>query len=72
MANVGSADKIIRLVLGAVLLAAPFLPFTASMFADWGMWKFLVSAAGLIFIGTALINFCPIYGLLGMSTRPSK
>ncbi len=69
MLNVGSTDRVLRLVLGAALLVAPFLPFSAAFFAAWGAWKFLVAIAGAVFIGTALTNFCPIYRMIGVSSR---
>jgi hypothetical protein len=68
MANIGSIDRTIRLILGAVLLIAPFLPQTADVFANWGMWKYAVSAAGVVMIGTAAFRFCPAYTLLGIRT----
>ena len=58
--NVGSADKVIRIVLGIVLLA---LIFVLEGNARW------LGLIGLIPLGTALINWCPIYAVLGLSTR---
>lgn len=56
-ANVGSIDRIIRIVVGLALLSLVFIgPQT-----PWG-WL------GLIPLGTALFSFCPAYTLLGMST----
>ena len=57
-ANVGTVDKVARIVLGLALISLVFVgPKT-----PWG-W------IGLILLGTALINWCPIYRLFGMSTR---
>ncbi|WP_227270892.1 YgaP family membrane protein [Roseobacter weihaiensis] len=55
--NMGSVDRVLRLVLGALLV---ILALTGTIEA-WG-WL------GLIFIGTAFIKFCPIYKILGMKT----
>ncbi|BDV32764.1 YgaP family membrane protein [Methylocystis iwaonis] len=56
-ANIGQADKIIRIVAGLVLLSLAFVgPKTA--------WGFI----GLVPLATAFINFCPAYKLLGMNT----
>ncbi len=55
--NVGSTDKIARLVIGALLIV---LALTGTI----GVWGWL----GLILVGTALLNFCPIYRVLGMNT----
>ncbi|MDB5594105.1 MAG: hypothetical protein JWM36_1066 [Hyphomicrobiales bacterium] len=68
MANIGSIDRTIRLLLGAVLVIAPFLPQTVDVFGNWGLWKYAVSAAGLVMIGTAAFRFCPAYTLLGIRT----
>jgi hypothetical protein len=68
MFNVGSVDRVIRFVLGAVLLVAPFVPPLAGIFASWGSWKFAVAAAGLVLLGTAVFRFCPAYMLFGIRT----
>ncbi len=59
--NVGPLDRVLRIVLGAVLIALVFAgPKTA-----WG-W------IGIIPLGTALIGFCPAYRLLGICTTARK
>jgi hypothetical protein len=55
-ANVGSADRIARLVIGVVVIALGFY------FKSW--WGVI----GLVPIATALLNFCPVYKLIGVST----
>jgi hypothetical protein len=62
--NVGSTDKIIRIV-AAVLFAA--LYFTGTVTGTVGM---VLLVLGGIFLATSLISFCPIYAILGMSTCP--
>jgi len=55
--NVGTADRIIRVVVGVILLALVFVgPQT-----PWG-W------IGIVPIATALIGNCPAYSLLGIRT----
>lgn len=59
--NVGVADKAVRFILGMLLLSLAFVgPQTP--------WGFL----GLIFISTALLNYCPLYTLLKINTCPVK
>ena len=70
MVNVGSADRIIRIILGLALVAAPFVPFLAATLAAWGAWKFALVVVGLVLIGTAALRFCPLYAMLGMRTCP--
>ncbi len=56
--NIGKIDRIIRLVVGVVLVANAFVGWQS----PWG-W------IGLILIGTAFMSFCPIYPLLKLDTR---
>lgn len=70
MVNVGSLDRALRFLLGAVLLAAPFVPPLAGYLADLGSWKFGVSAVGVVMLATALFRFCPAYTLFGIRACP--
>ncbi|QQS36109.1 MAG: DUF2892 domain-containing protein [Ignavibacteriales bacterium] len=55
--NVGSADKLIRIILGvAIIIAGIFFQ------SWWGL-------VGVVPLMTALMNFCPAYSLLGISTK---
>ncbi|MGD8784749.1 MAG: DUF2892 domain-containing protein [Thioalkalispiraceae bacterium] len=58
--NMGKLDVAIRYILGIVLLAIVVL-------AE-GPWRW-VGLIGIIPIATAVINWCPIYRLFGISTR---
>jgi hypothetical protein len=56
-ANIGTTDRIIRIVAGLLLLSLVFIgPKTL-----WGL-------VGLVPLATAFINFCPAYKLLGVDT----
>ena len=57
--NVGSADRIMRIVLGLVLIA---LAATGTI----GVWGWI----GVVPLLTGIFRFCPAYTLLGMSTCP--
>lgn len=60
-ANVGTVDRVIRGLVGLVLLAMVFVgPQTA-----WG-W------IGLIPLVTAIVGICPAYSLLGIRTCPTS
>ena len=72
MINVGSVDRVLRFVLGAVLLAAPFLPPLAGYFAEIGAWKYALAGAGVAMLGTAIFRFCPAYTLFGIRTCELK
>jgi hypothetical protein len=57
VANIGTADRAVRVVIGIVLIALVFVgPQT-----PWG-W------IGLIPLGTALIRWCPLYRVFGIRT----
>jgi len=68
MVNVGSIDRALRFMGGAVLLAVPFVPPLSGLVADLGAWKYAIAAAGAVMIGTAAFRFCPAYTLLGIRT----
>ena len=72
MINVGAPDRIVRIVLGLVLLVVPFFPMTASFFAAWGTWKLLVAAIGLVLVVTGTLRICPLYAILGINTCPAN
>jgi len=65
--NVGTADKAIRLATGALFLILPMVSGLA-LFSNI-LWTTASVVVGLVLIGTALLNFCPMYRLLGMGTR---
>ncbi len=64
--NVGSTDKIIRIVL-AVIFAV--LYFTGTVTGTFGM---VLLVLGGVFLATSLIGFCPLYTLVGMNTCAVK
>ena len=64
-ANINGTDKTIRIVL-AITFAVLF--FTGVISGTAGI---VLLVAGAIFLMTAVINFCPIYHVLGISTKGS-
>lgn len=65
-ANMGSTDKIIR-ILAAIIIAV--LYFTDLI---TGTTAIILLVLGGVFILTSLISFCPLYLPFGISTRPKK
>jgi len=59
--NVGSIDRILRIVTGLVLIA---LAATGII----GVWGWI----GVVPLLTGIFRFCPAYALFGMSTCPMK
>lgn len=64
--NVGSTDKIIR-IIAAVLFSVLF--FTGTVTGTLGI---VLLVLGGILLATSLISFCPLYTLFGMNTCPRK
>ena len=62
-ANVGGADKILRIVVGLGLLSLILILEGNARW--WGL-------VGLVPLATGLFNFCPLYALLGLNTCPLK
>ena len=58
--NVGRTDRIVRAVLGILIIGAGFY------FSIW------LAAVGLILLVTAAISWCPIYAIFGLSTCPTR
>ena len=65
-ANLGTFDRILRLILGAVLIAAPLLD-TPAIWSSAAL-VFASIGVGLLLVVTALFRFCPLYRILGLST----
>ncbi|MGV8833624.1 MAG: YgaP family membrane protein [Devosia sp.] len=65
--NVGSADRIVRVIAGLLLILAPFVSGLA-LFAE-PVWMWASVVVGVVLIATAAIRFCPLYAPFGISTR---
>lgn len=61
--NESNTDRIIRAIIGIVLLA---LYFTNTITGTWGIVGLVV---GIIALVTAATGFCGLYKLFGISTR---
>jgi len=57
--NIGTADRMIRILLGLALLSVPL------WYAGELRWYGLIGAVPLL---TALFRFCPLYTLIGVNT----
>ena len=61
--NVGTVDRVIRIVVGLVLLS---LLFVLEGNARW------FGLIGIVLLGTGLTRRCPAYSVLGMNTCGTK
>ncbi len=64
--NMGNLDRIVRtllVVLVAVLYATNVIGGTLAL---------ILGILAVVFLGTSLLSFCPLYTLFGISTCPVK
>lgn len=64
--NIGTADRVLRLVLGIILLAAPFVSGLAIFSSSAA--TIVAVFAGLVMLGTSSMRFCPMYRIFGIQT----
>jgi glucose dehydrogenase len=57
----GTSDKIIRIIVGLAL-------FIFGLVTAPQGGSFIIGLIGVVLVVTALISFCPLYQLLGIST----
>jgi hypothetical protein len=60
--NVGMIDRVVRIIIGIVLIAV----FALNMVA--APWSYLVVLIGLIALVTGAVGTCALYSLLGFTT----
>jgi hypothetical protein len=64
--NVGGIDRLLRLLVGAALIAAPY--FVQSQIWANSLFRIGLPIVGAILVLTALFRFCPAYKLTGWNT----
>ncbi|TBM98383.1 DUF2892 domain-containing protein [Hyunsoonleella flava] len=64
--NMGSADRIIRIIIAAIV---GILYFTETISGTLGLILLIVAG---IFVLTSLISFCPLYAPFGIRTCALK
>ena len=60
-ANIGSIDRGLRILIGIVLFALSYAQY-------FGAYSWIGVVVGGVLMTTAVFSFCPIYGILKMST----
>ncbi len=60
--NVGSIDKVIRLLLAVTLVV---LAYTGVLV---GTWMYVAYVAAAVLVITSLFSFCGLYAIFGMNT----
>jgi len=64
--NMGSADRIIRVIIAAII---GVLYFSETITGTFGIVLLILSG---VFVLTSLISFCPLYAPFGIKTCPAK
>lgn len=64
--NMGSTDRIIRLLISAVLIILFALQVVS------GILGYVLLAVAAIFILTSIVGFCPLYAIFGLKTTAAK
>lgn len=61
-ANMGTADKLVRLLVAAVLA---ILYFTGQLIGTAGIIALVIAG---VFLLTSLVSFCPLYKIFGINS----
>lgn len=61
-ANENNIDRIVRVIVGLILIAVGF-------WAMSGVAGTIVGIIGFVPLLTGIVGYCPAYGLLGFSTK---
>ena len=67
--NVGPTDRILRALLGVVLLYLAF--FSGLPAFDGGLLKYAAAVVGVVMLVVAAVRICPIYSIFGLKTSRS-
>ena len=64
--NMSKTDGIIRIIVALAIVLLWYLGTIG------GVLLTVLSVVGVIFIVTGFVNFCPLYAVLGIRTRPKS
>ena len=64
--NVGSIDKIIRLIIAVAAIYAAYTGMAASP------WNYVLYAVAVIMVGTSFMGSCPLFSIFGINSCKVK
>lgn len=64
--NLGKLDRLIRITIAAFLILLVLSNYLL------GTWAIIASILAVILFVTSLIGYCPLYSILGISTRSNR
>lgn len=62
-ANMGTADKVIRILVAVVIAALYFMGMIT------GILGIVLMVLAVVFVATSFLSFCPLYLPFGISTK---
>jgi hypothetical protein len=63
MSNLGTIDRTIRAIVGLALIIIPFM-------VAWPTLALVIAViVGVVLVVTSAMSFCPIYAVLGLSSK---
>jgi hypothetical protein len=65
-ANLATWDRVLRIVVGGAMLVAGWAGMVP------GVWGIALRVFAWVPLATALLGWCPVYALLGISTRSQR
>lgn len=72
MKNVGTVERIVRVVLGGALALWALSQLLSGNVLIWQLVDVALVALGLDFVITGIRGYCPLYKWLGWSTAPRE
>ena len=72
MMNIGSVERVLRVVVGGILALWALSLFSVSNVLVWQLLAVALVALDLDFVVTGVRGYCPLYDRLGWSTVGSR
>lgn len=64
--NMHTFDRLARIIVGVVVAVLFYLDIIS------GTTAIVLGVIAIVFVLTSLINFCPLYAVFGISTKPKN
>lgn len=68
--NMGGLDRGLRIIVGIILIALPYLGLVPAL--DAGILRWIAQIVGVVFVATSAIGVCPLYPIIGLRTNKSE
>jgi len=68
LVNVGSTDRVIRIILGIALIAGPYIFSTLPIWDNFTL-RVIIQIVGAVLIFTGVFRFCGLYRIFGFRTN---